>query len=147
MTNNEHEPLPFSRDRLERLSAFLPQLRDSKATFGRWRGGDAVAGNENIRTMPYFEPGDWAMRFTDMLYQSGWILEGFDWMQWAQTPEGQSLISNKDAIATADEKQMARLLTALVREDRFSEGALASAFDKGLLLAIAERAQRLMQEH
>ncbi len=35
------------------------------------------------------------------------------------------------------------LLTALVRQERFNEGALAHAFDTGLLLAIVERAEAL----
>jgi len=35
------------------------------------------------------------------------------------------------------------LLTALVRQERFNEGALAHAFDTGLLLAIVQRAVAL----
>jgi hypothetical protein len=45
------------------------------------------------------------------------------------------------AVATADE--LVKLTTSLVRADRFTEGTLAWAFESGLLLAIARRAEEL----
>ena len=44
--------------------------------------------------------------------------------------------------ATADD--LARLLTAIVRSDRFSEGSINGAFESGLLARIARRAATLL---
>ena len=52
---------------------------------------------------------------------------------------------NIDTIASANGEQLAKLAFALVREDRFSEGRLAKAYDDKILLAIVERAEELLK--
>ena len=39
--------------------------------------------------------------------------------------------------------ELAMLLTALIREDRFNEGALGDSFESGIMTAIARRAKEL----
>jgi hypothetical protein len=39
--------------------------------------------------------------------------------------------------------QLAKLLTALIRENRFNEGALGDSFESGIMTAIARRAKEL----
>jgi hypothetical protein len=50
-------------------------------------------------------------------------------------------------MATATANQLAKVLTALIRGERFSEGTLREAFESGLLLAIALRAEALLDMH
>ena len=57
-----------------------------------------------------------------------------------------SLQDDARALAQATPEQLARLLTVCVREDRFCEGALESAFESGLLTRILERAAVLLRE-
>jgi hypothetical protein len=38
------------------------------------------------------------------------------------------------------------LLTAIIRQDRFCEGALLSAFDSGLILGIVRRAAAILKD-
>ena len=76
-----------------------------------------------------------ALRFVEMLYDTGWIVQGFDCGSWYEGPEQQKLYSHRDVIAEADREQLAKLLTTLVRGDRFSEGTLAKAYDDKILLA------------
>ena len=64
--------------------------------------------------------------------------------RWAHGPEGRELASDRDALAQADADQLSKLLTVLIRQDRFNEGTLAGAFESGLLLRIAERAAALL---
>lgn len=137
---------PSVQDRLSQLAAFGSRLSDPQASFGRWRGGNAVEGEENVITSPWFEHSDLANQLSGMLDRSGWVLQNFDWIRWARTREGKALLSDRGAIAAADIDQLAKLLTALVRGERFGEGTLAAAFGDGLLLAAAERAGRLLQE-
>jgi hypothetical protein len=118
-----------TEDRLRQLAAFAPRLRARQATFGEWRGGDPVAAAERCNSAPWFAQSELGEQLVDMLYRSGWVLEGFDWALWAETKQGKALLSDPAAIAVADSEQLAKLLTALVRGNRLSEGTLAKAFD------------------
>jgi hypothetical protein len=73
-----------------------------------------------------------------------WIVVGFDWRTWLGTPEGRALRDEPDAIASATPEQIAWLVTAIVRSDRFVEGSIEGAFDSGLLARISRRAAVLL---
>lgn len=82
----------------------------------------------------------------DASYRLGWVLTDFDWSTWANGPECQRLIQNPDQVAAVDALTLARLLTARLRQDRFCEGHLNSAFEEGHLRPIVRRASVLSQE-
>jgi hypothetical protein len=134
------------RTRLEQLAAFCPIFRDSKTVFGNWHFGGGRGTQCEPLTMPWFELGEVGSRFVQMAYDSGWVIGGFDWPEWANGPEGQDLLGNRKAVSVADSEQLAKLLTVLIRQDRFDEGSLTRAFESGLLLAIAERAGMLVSD-
>jgi len=78
------------------------------------------------------------------LRDAGGLMEPFDWPAWLGTPEGARL-RDPAAVAGASEVDLSRLLTAIVRSDRFTEGSLAGAYDSGLLIAILRRAKQLSE--
>jgi hypothetical protein len=125
-------------ERLEALAGFVPKFRDEKASFGVWQSMTGDGTLEEPLTLPWFSLSELGTDFLNAVYQAGWILKEFDWAKWAHGPEGQKLATDRKALSEADEGQLAKLLTALVRQDRFVEGALTGAFESGLLLAIAE---------
>ena len=53
--------------------------------------------------------------------------------------------SDPEAVAAATPEQLAWLLTAIVRSDRFVEGSIEGAFESGLLARIARRAAALLE--
>jgi Family of unknown function (DUF6508) len=75
--------------------------------------------------MPWFEMSEAADQFITVA--NGFIetLKDFDWTKWIEQPEGQKLSRDRNAIALANSEQLAKLSLALVRQDRFVEGALA----------------------
>ena len=75
-----------------------------------------------------------------------WVVAGFDWRTWLARDEGRALRDDPDAVATATSDQLARLVTAIVRSDRFVEGSIAGAFESGLLARVSRRAQALLDE-
>jgi hypothetical protein len=95
--------------------------------------------------MPWFEMSEVADQF--IAVANGFIetLKDFDWTKWIEQPEGQKLSGNPHAIASASGEQLVKLSLALVRQDRFVEGALAKAYDDKILLAIVERAENLLK--
>ena len=132
--------------RLELLASFVPRLGADTASFGAWQSSVGGGTPQDPATLPWFELSELGHEFVQATYEAGWILKDFDWATWAHGPEGQKLANDRTALSKADEDQLAMLLTALIRQDRFVEGALGAAFDSGLLLAIAERARALLNE-
>ena len=94
--------------------------------------------------MPFSSLSPEAKAFNKMIYQEGLIIDGFDWPEWAQTDEFKDLFSKPEALAKASVDQLAMLLTALLRKERFCEGTIASACSDGLLAGITQRAGMLL---
>src|SRR5919106_3983139 len=131
-------------DRLRPLADLVPILEAPDADFGHWEGGSS--GTDGVLQLPWFAFGQTADAFRAAVGRGGWVIVGFDWMTWLQTDEGQALRDRPVAVETATPDQLAHLLTAIVRSDRFVEGSIAGAFESGLLTRIAKRAAALLAE-
>jgi hypothetical protein len=130
-------------ERLKALADLVRVLEAPDADFGCWEAPPPVDG---VHRMPYFVFGPTADAFTAALGRGGWIVIGFDWMTWLGTEAGARLRDRPDALAAANADDLAKLLTAIVRSDRFVEGSLVGAFESGLLARIARRAAALLAE-
>ena len=85
-----------------------------------------------------------AYQFVEAAYDSGWV-ELADWRTWSTTPEARELTDVPARIVAASEDQLGRLLTFLIRNDHFHPGTLNAAFESGILTAIVQRAQALLE--
>lgn len=128
-------------DRLRPLAGLVPILESPDADFGHW---DLPPPRDGRQSLGWFEFGPAGEAFRAAVGEGGWIVYGFDWGTWLQTPEGQALRDDRTAVAGATPDQLARLLTAIIRSDRFVEGSIAGAYESGLLLAIARRAAAML---
>ena len=133
----------MNEDRLRPLADLVPILEAPDADFGRWDTTPTVNGTEHL---PWYSFGPTADTFRAAVARGEWIILGFDWMAWLQTDEGRSLRDDPTGVGDATPDQLAKLLTAIVRSDRFVEGSLAGAFESGLLARIARRAAALLAE-
>ena len=97
-----------------------------------------------VRTMPYVRYGELEQAFHRAA--AGWVRPDIDWTAWAATDEGHALGRNPERVATAMPEDLARLITTIIRGDRFNEGMLLDAFRRGLLAAISRRAGVLADE-
>ena len=125
------------RGRLRAIGAFADELETPAFAAGRWHPMEPTREDPAVSTMPWYELSDRAEAFTRAL---GGIIEPFDWPTWLPTPEAQALYRDRAVLAAATPEQLSRLATAIVRSDRFNEGALGEAFDAGVMAAIARRA-------
>jgi hypothetical protein len=121
------------------LAALLPMFEAPGFTFGTWEGGDRLP-NGTIQ-MPYYELSDDAERFRAA--GARLLLPQFDWQAWARTAEFQRYDREPDAIGDATPVQVQQLLTVYILSERFSDGTLAAAFERGVLTAILRRAAAL----
>ncbi len=126
------------KERLDALAAFLPDFESPGFEFGHVV--TAPGG------MPYYNLSPLASRFVHTCYKMGWV-QNFDWVEWKDSPEATELLKNPKAMEEATPEQLGRMLTVLIRQDRFVEGALGRAFDSGLLTAILRRIAALSADH
>ncbi len=128
-------------DRLRALADLVPILEAPDADFGHW---DLPPPRDGVHSMGWFEFGPTAEAWRAGVARGDWIVTGFDWRAWLQTDRGRALRDDPEAVASATPDELGRLLTAIVRSDRFVEGSIEGAFKSGLLLRICRRAQALL---
>ena len=83
--------------------------------------------------------------FAAMCYDFNWV-EPFDWPTWMETDEAALLRDDHNALANASSEQLQKLLTVIVRQERFVEGSLAEHFESGLIDRIMDRAAVLADQ-
>jgi hypothetical protein len=127
----------MERDQLLSLARWGDEFARPDFSFGEWV--PARTDDAGVIHMGWYEQNEVARRFVSEMYQLGFVHE-FDWMTWLGTPEGERFRTGPEAVATADADDLARLLTAIIRGERFSDGELAGALKSGILPAIARRA-------
>ena len=81
--------------------------------------------------------------FVELAYADGWMLPGFDWGSW---DEGRAIAGDPARIKGTDLLTIRKLITALVRNERFCDGALQSAYNRGAIQAILHRIDQLRTE-
>ena len=123
------------------IIAFLPLFESHDFEFGHWK--TPQSDEPDVLIPPYFSFSDTATNFVQAAYNYGWVLSDFDWQSWATTAEANALREDRSALETASPKKLAKLLTMLIRGDRFSEGTLLDAFNSGLLTNILRRARAM----
>lgn len=126
------------------LADFLVDFDEPDFSFAVLRDGE-VREDGSLK-LGWFELSDVGEEFYQAAYEHGWVLRDFDWNSWATTPEAQAYIEQPRNIHMASEEDLRRLLTLYIRADRFSEGLLVEAFDRGVLRAIVARAAALSGE-
>ena len=130
--------------RLDNLAAFLPAFETPDLVFATMEGGREDESGAN--TMPWSRLAEHAARFVDTAYEDGWVSPEVDWTAWIETEEARRLYDDRVAIEEATVQQLQKLLTTVIRQDRFVTGALAGAFESGLLTAVVRRVEQLRLE-
>lgn len=131
--------------RLERLAAFAPILRDPKVIFGKWHPDSGKGTTDDPWIWGWFELTDVGSAFFKMVHDTGWVMDGFDWSEWAYGPEGLRIATRHENIASANCEQLSKLLTAVLRKDRWCDGFLEGCFESGLLRTVTERAEAIVR--
>jgi hypothetical protein len=131
------------RDALQTLASFSDTLSAE-----RFSPGEFVAARE----MPdgsihigYSSLSAQAEAFIQAVYDRGWV-QPFSWINWQRTPEATRLLEDREYLAAATPEQLSRLLTTIIRRDRFTDGVLLSEFQTGVIAAIAARAKALVDQ-
>jgi len=106
------------------------RILNSKS-FGEMAGGEKI--EENVSTFPYWKWSDITTEFNKTVHDMKLIVS-FDWPDWE---EGiQLLRDRKQTFHDLDEITLCKLMTVIVRADRFSDGTLVGALEDGTISKI-----------
>jgi hypothetical protein len=130
------------KQQLRRIGKFSQVFKRKGFRFGKMVFRDPDTGE----TTMHYSFSKEAETFLKTCRECGWVLGDFDWRTWQDTSEARELRDNPDAMARATPDQIAKLLTVLIRLERFCTGSLASAFESGFLGSILRRAAALAHD-
>ena len=82
--------------------------------------------------------------FVQMCYDYKWV-QPFGWVEWKETDEAAQLRDDPEVLANATSEQLQKLLTVIIRQDRFVEGSAAEHIESGLVGRIIDRAAVLLE--
>lgn len=126
----------YSKTEWAPLIELIPKIEKTKK-FGKMYGGEI--DENDVMTMPYWEKSDIVSQFCRIVYNIPIIIE-FEWSSW---DEGRKIASDENFdLDTIDIPTKCKLITAIVRNDRFCDGALIAAFKSGLILKILKSIEK-----
>jgi hypothetical protein len=128
---------------LRALARYLPALENPDFHAGAFAPVQKTESGALI--MPYVVYSDVVEDFVKAAYEHGCVLIGFRWAEWAHATEAQALCHDPSKLARATPERLLRLLTAIIRQDRFCEGVLLHAFETGLMFGIVRRAAAILE--
>lgn len=114
------------------LFDLIPEI-EKTLEFGKMHIAEANA--DGTKQFPHWQEAPVVSKFRNAVYEIP-IIINFDWSSW---DEGAQMASDKDFnFDNIDIPTKCKLITAIIRNDRFCEGALLSAFESGLILRIVK---------
>ena len=99
--------------------------------YGVWRGGRTIEGDEGVLEMPFVDYVDEVDRLVQALYEVNAIID----IDSIEVDIARQMVTCDPANVT----DTVRMITTIVRVDRFSEGHLLRALEDGTLLVLARR--------
>lgn len=118
-----------SRD-WDRLFTLLPEI-EITADFGEAKGGEELS--DGSITMPFGASFEIVDKTFDAINELNLCPE-FDWLDWQA---GRSLLKNpKFDYSQLDTLTLCKLLTVIIRTDRFNDGYLVANFKNGIMTRI-----------
>lgn len=114
----------------DKLFALIPLIEESK-DFGSYSKSEMLDSGEFI--IPEYYPSIVVSDFVRIAYSINMVLS-FDWMDWK---EGQQMLRDYAfEYDKLDVLTLCKLITMIIRNDRFSEGYMKRCFEDGLVLKL-----------
>lgn len=120
--------------RLDAVLRFLPLFEDPAYRFGSWSLGLGTLPSFDYRSEVYEFIG--ALKNADLVYE-------FDWRAWGDQARRYS--AEPELLEEANLITLRKLFTYHVRADRFNEGHLAIAFQRGHINLLLRRLKAIRQ--
>jgi hypothetical protein len=124
----------------QQLFDLLPEIKSS-ARFGRLVGSKCMA--DGSVSYPYWSEEAIVSRFFNTSYFLGLVVL-FDWAAW---DEGLVILNNPSSnFLQFDLMTLIKLLTVIIRSDKYCEGYMINSFENGTVIRILEAMQTKIAE-
>lgn len=122
----------LSNTDIETLHSLNQRIQSYNGKWGERHSGKKLKSGAN--TLPYTEQNELIQEFVQFMYDKDLVIN-FDWSKWQ---EGRDWFASEDEAKyqDLDIETSLKLLTVVIRNDRFNEGALVRAFEDGMLPGI-----------
>lgn len=128
----------MSRNRFEKLYEFIPYFKQCPKT--EWAGGGQRGDGINLFSYPVYS--DEINRFVKLCYDMDILVRNYrDILE-----HHAGRLPLEEQVETADRRTLLALLTACIRQERFGDGAIAHAVEKGTFYRILNRLKWLEEE-
>lgn len=105
---------------------------------GEWGVRHASKKAESVaNTFPWVEQNELVQEFVQFMYDKDLVIN-FDWSKWQEGRDWYAL-EDESKYDRLDVETALKLLTAVIRNERFSEGALVQAFENGSFPKIIQK--------
>ena len=129
----------FTQQDWKPMLGLIPEIERTKE-FGEIYGPEKISEGEY--TLPVWLNGPLIGRFLEIAYKMP-IIVGFNWSAW---DEGREMASDPNFdFNSIDIPTKCKLITAIVRNDRFCDGALNDAFKSGLMIRILKSIEQQLK--
>lgn len=124
-----------------RIFNLIPEIEQSDK-FGNVAGGKEIT--KGVSQFPYWDWSETTQKFVKTMYDLNLVIN-FDWMDWK---EGSTLLQNKNPdFSTIDSVTLFKLLTTIIRADKFNDGFLISNFENDNILKIVKTLKNNVNEN
>ncbi|HLP51252.1 MAG TPA: DUF6508 domain-containing protein [Chitinophagales bacterium] len=126
----------LSMDEWQKLFALLPAMKSPEG--GSYGSVEVKEYSDGSRSFPYTNHAKIVNQFIDRVYEMD-IVMPFDWGHWE---EGRRILKTENFdFSSLDMLTLCKLITAIVRADRFNDGFLLGCFKDGTFISIVEAMQ------
>lgn len=118
------------------LLDLIPEIEKTES-FGDY--GSLTFNENGVGQLSSSSPEAIVMTFLELVYKIG-IVVNFHWSAW---DEGREMANDENFdFDTIDVFTKCKIITAIVRSDRFCDGVLLGAFESGIMLALLKSIER-----
>jgi len=128
----------LTRDDWQPIFGLIPEIEKAE-DFGSVEGGEEI--EPGVFEFPYSSPSALVSRFEKLAYELNIVIH-FNWAGW---DEGIELLSgDQTRLDNIDLITCCKLITAILRSNRFCDGALIEFFESGFALRVLRRMEELV---
>lgn len=118
----------LSNTDIKTLHSLNERIQTYNGKWGERHNGKKLESGTN--TLPYTEQAELIQEFVQFMYDKDLVIN-FDWSKWQEGRDWFAL-DDEAKYQDLDIETSLKLLTAVIRNDRFNEGALVRAFESGV---------------
>ena len=133
----------LSNEDWEPLLRLIPEI-EKITKFGKWQGGGEGDGTtESPYTMPYHVEAPIVRKFVGIAYKIP-IMVVFSWGNWSKL---NTFLKDKSFnFDTIDIPTKCKIITAIIRADRFCDGATSGEFESGVVLRVLKSIKQQLRK-